>query len=422
VVLVVFGGLTLLPALFPGFSIQRKRPAQSDLDIAYVLITQTPVPTYTPGITPSPAPTELTPHSETAPAQETAQPNAAPTQIAITLVNPLIPATSIVPSAPPTPVAPPPTYRVEGIRFQQQGWNNCGPANLAMGLSFYGWQGTQRDTAAYLKPEREDRNVSPQQMVDYVNTFTDYRAIWRMAGSLDQLRWLMANGFAVIVESGYDPRNGEGWYGHYETLVGYDDKQGTITVYDSYLGRPSTPSLTRSYAIFDRDWQMFNRNFIVIYPAHREVELSNFLGADWFEQDNRRKAAEVAQREALETPNNGFAWFNLGTSLAALGRYQEAVVAFQRATALELPWRMLWYQFGLFESLLQTQRFQDVLNYADDTLATRGGQYIEELYYYKGRVYESQGNYTSAIEQYNEALKLNPNYTQAQIALQRVGG
>ncbi|MBE0688969.1 MAG: hypothetical protein IH587_02460, partial [Anaerolineae bacterium] len=48
-----------------------------------------------------------------------------------------------------------------GFRYDRQGWNNCGPANAAMVLSYYGWQGDQDDAAAYLKPDREDKNVSP---------------------------------------------------------------------------------------------------------------------------------------------------------------------------------------------------------------------------------------------------------------------
>ena len=115
-----------------------------------------------------------------------------------------------------------------------------------MGLSYYGWDGTQEDTAAVLKPNQEDKNVTPQQMVDYVTQYTNLNAIWRMAGDLDSIRWLVANNFLVIIESGFEPA-GEGWFGHYETVIGYDDSAGTITVYDSYLGRENRPTVTREH-------------------------------------------------------------------------------------------------------------------------------------------------------------------------------
>lgn len=414
--------LVILPALVSDFSIHRKKDQPPAQAISYVLITNTPLPTATFTAVPT-----LEPVATTTPAPTfTASPvvpvvqSPSPTQLVITLANAF--SGSQTNSAPAVSTSFPASYEVTGIKFVKQGWNNCGPANLAMGLSFYGWQGTQNDTASYLKPEREDRNVSPQQMIDYVNTHTQLKAIWRMAGTLDQIRWLVSNRFVVIAESGYDPGNGEGWYGHYEIITGYDDSREMITVYDSYLGSASRPALTRSYEIFNRDWQAFNRNYIVIYESFREYELSSFLGSDWVEQDNRRDAAEVAQREAAENPDNPFAWFNLGTSLTSLGRYEEAVTAFQQASQLSLPYRMMWYQFGMYEALLQTGRLPDVLTLVNATHATRGGEYVEETYYYQGRVFEIQGDYASAIDQYNEALALNPNFVQAQIALQRVGG
>lgn len=409
VVGVVLMALVVLPTLIPNLAIRRNR---ADAAVAYVLITNTPTLTHTPTVTPTlPSPT-LTPPP--AASLETSQPQPTTEVVIPPTLTPSLP--------PPTPtLKPAPTaFALSGITFHRQDWNNCGPANLAMALSFYGWSGDQKDTAAYLKPEREDRNVTPQQMVDYVNQMTDLRAIWRVAGELEQLKWLIAHQFIVIVESGYDPNNGEGWYGHYETVVGYDDEAGTVTVYDSYLGRTNRPSLTRSYTIFDRDWQQFNRNYIVIYLPSREAELAAFLGSDWTELENRRKAVEIAQREVQADPNNGFAWFNLGTSLVAIARYEEAVVAYSRATELRLPYRMMWYQFGLYEALLQTNRLPQVLQLANDTLKTT--RYVEETFYYKGRVYEVQGNYAAAIEEYGNALALNPNYSQAQAALRRVGG
>jgi tetratricopeptide (TPR) repeat protein len=254
-------------------------------------------------------------------------------------------------------------------------------------------------------------------MVDYVNQFTNLRAIWRMAGTLDQVRWLVANGFAVIIESGYEPR-GEGWFGHYEIVVGYDTTRNTITIYDSYLGRSSQPQTIYSETQFDQQWQSFNRNYIVIYPPNREAELQNFLGADWYERTNRVKAVQVAQAEATQQGDNPFVWFNLGTSLTAIGRYEEAVAAYERAFELGLPYRMLWYQFNPYEAYIQTGRFDDLFTLANNTLKTT--QYVEETFYYKGRAYELQGDYTSAAIEYQNAVSFNPNHSQAVIALNRV--
>ena len=331
--------------------------------------------------------------------------------------TPIIFPTLTAPPPTSTSIPPPTSYYLDGISFYQQGWNNCGPANLAMGLSFYNWEGTQEDTASFLKPNREDKNVTPQQMVDYVTQYTNLNAIWRMAGSLEQLQWLTSHDFVVIVESGYEPR-GEGWFGHYETVVGYDTNRRTVTVYDSYLGRTYTPTIVYGETQFDSQWQSFNRNYIVIYPPGRQQELINFLGSDWNEGENRIHAVQIAQAEAQANPSNEFIWFNLGTSLTAIGRYEEAVSAYSRAFELGLPYRMLWYQFNPYEAYLQTGRFEDVLSLANNTLKTT--TFVEETYYFKGRVYEMQGNYASAKNEYQNALNFNPNYLQATIALTRV--
>ncbi len=422
-----------LSAALPDFGLHRAESANPPEDIIILAPNESELTAL--AIQPSPTLTEITPTdvlveesqavqvevSATVNVKATARANSALTQEAVlaltptTTDTPFPTATDIPPTT--TPIPPPTSHYLDGISFFRQGWNNCGPANLAMGLSFYDWGGNQDDTAAWLKPNNEDKNVTPQQMVDYVNQFTNLRAMWRMAGTLDQLKWLVGNNFMVIVESGYEP-GGEGWFGHYETVVGYDSSRSTITIYDSYLGRSSRPSIVYSESQFDRQWQTFNRNFIVIYPPNREQELITFMGEDWYDRNNRARAVRVAQQEASESPNNAFIWFNLGTSLTSLGRYEEAVVAFNRAFEIGLPYRMLWYQFMPYEAYLQTGRFDNVIDLANNTLRTT--RYVEETFYFKGRAYELQGDYGSAQVEYENALTFNPNHSQAQAALRRV--
>lgn len=422
VVITVLAAFGLIPLVVSDFEIRRAEGnGASEIVPAVIYVTQTPPPMFTPTATSpateSPAPTVTTVVPVTPP-PTTATVKASNTpEVRITL-QPTNAAATWTPIPTSTPIPPPVTYALENITFHRQGWNNCGPANLAMGLSYYNLDITQEETASFLKPDREDRNVTPEQMVEYVTRFTNLNAIWRMAGDIDIVRWLIANEFVVIVESGWDPANGEGWYGHYETVVSYNDRDSTITVYDSYLGTNSNPSVTRSYEQFDRDWQAFNRNYIVIYPPAREAELQAFLGDDWLLGSNRRKALTIAQQEATAAPDNGYAWFNLGTSFVAMGRYEEAVAAYTRAFEFSLPYRMMWYQFGPYEAFLQTGRLDEVLLLAGQTLDTT--RYVEETFYYVGRVYEIRGDYTRAEENYALALDLNPNFVLARSALQRV--
>ena len=60
-------------------------------------------------------------------------------------------------------------YKLNNVSYEGQGWNNCGPATLTNALTYFGYADNQTRAANYLKPDREDKNVSPWQMVNFVN-------------------------------------------------------------------------------------------------------------------------------------------------------------------------------------------------------------------------------------------------------------
>jgi hypothetical protein len=306
--------------------------------------------------------------------------------------------------------------RLFGFTTVEQTWNNCGPANITQALSYFGWQEDQTYAASFLKPDSEDKNVSPTELVAFVNEETGVKAITRIGGSPDLLKEIIAAGFPVLIETGYAPE-GYDWIGHYRTVVGYDDSQGLFYVYDTFLGSGAAgEGLTVPYDEFDRDWQAFNRVFIVVYTADRESEVATILGELADPIGAAQHAFEVAQREARENPQNQFAWFNMGTALTRLGDYQAAAAAFDRANQIGLHFRMLWYQFGPYEAYFNVGRYDDVLAYVNVNLEN-GGEYVEETYYWQGRVLQEQGRTTQAAQAFRNALSHNPNYTAAQDAL-----
>src|SRR4030095_6094231 len=105
------------------------------------------------------------------------------------------PAPSPIPSRPPTAI--PENVSLTGIRHEYQQFNNCAPSNLAMVLSYWGWQGDQFVTRAYLRPnfEVDDKNVNPFEIVDFVEKNTDFDAVWRVGGDLELLKRFVAAGF-----------------------------------------------------------------------------------------------------------------------------------------------------------------------------------------------------------------------------------
>ncbi|HYO88042.1 MAG TPA: C39 family peptidase [Candidatus Limnocylindrales bacterium] len=318
----------------------------------------------------------------------------------------------------------PAAYSLFGVEHIYQDWNNCGPATLTMALTYYTDQTLDQHVAAnWLKPNYEDKNVSPWQMAEYVNTQLggNLRLLVRQGGDLEQLKTLIANDFPVVIEEGYDPPGRDlGWMGHYLLMSGYDDNASTFLTQDSYEG----PNYSYTYDHINEYWRHFNRIFLVLYPQEREAELMALLGSDADTQQNWANALTEARAEAVANPNDPFAWFNMGTSFVGLGMDAEAAVAYDQARNVGegLPWRMLWYQFGPFEAYLSVGRNQDVIDLAQANLNDGGGQYVEETFYYAALARAAMGETDRAILNLDGAISFNPNFTPARDAKARLQG
>jgi hypothetical protein len=367
-----------------------------------------PAPTYT-----------ATPMTETAATTPVVEP---PTSTPAPTETPLPAATA---TATPRPL--PAQVRIEGLKIVAQGFNNCGPANLTQMLNFYGYAATQHEVAGYLKPNPEDRNVSPWQMSDYVNQFTTLRSTAHSGGDLEMLKRFIAAGFPVIIEKGYEPNTSAnpGWLGHYLTVFGYDQAKEEFYGLDTYLGPWDSSGTADAYDKIDHYWQQFNYTFIVVYPPDQEEIVHAILGPEMLEPLVMwQNAAVRAQREAEEESENPFAWFNLGTNLTRLGEltgeaayYEDGAAAFDYARSLGLPPRMLWYQFRPYIAYMRVSRYDDMLVLADGVLATEGGRYVEETYLYKGHALAFKGDLEGARAAYRRAIQLNKNFYPAQWAL-----
>jgi len=300
--------------------------------------------------------------------------------------------------------------QLTGVAHEAQRFNNCGPTTLRMYFSFYGYkQDTQVQIANVLKPNKDDRNVGPDELVGYARQ-KGFRARARVNGDLERLKLFMSNHIPVMIEEGYDPpRAKQGWMGHYLLLTGYDDSG--ITAQDSYNG----PNQHVTWQELDAQWRNFNRTYLVVYTDAQASVVDEIIGADLDDATMYAKAAQRAQDEWNANPNDAFAAFNLGSSLVGLGEYEAAAAAFDQARLLKLPWRMLWYQFGPYEAYYRVGRYEEVIALADATLKPTGD--LEESYYYKGLALEKLERTDEARAAFELALKYNANYQAARRAL-----
>src|SRR5512143_158523 len=299
---------------------------------------------------------------------------------------------------------------LKGAKEKYQLWNNCGPATLSMNLGFYGWQGSQVDTAKFLKPDQEDKNVSPGQMVEFARS-VGFNALLRVNGTPESIKALLRAGVPVLIEKGFEPEDDLGWMGHYELIVGFNDLKQEFVAMDSYLG----PYQAVPYDQFDKYWRQFDRTYLVVYPNDKADQVTQLLGDQVDDATLWSGSLATAQQEAAANPNDPFAWFNLGTSEVALQNWPDAAAAYDHSRQLGLPWRMTWYQFGWFDAYLRVGRYDDVIALADATIKVTPN--IEEMFYYKGLALQALGNHDTARNQFELALKYNSNFEPARQAL-----
>jgi tetratricopeptide (TPR) repeat protein len=278
-----------------------------------------------------------------------------------------------------------------------------------MHLSYFGSDLSQDTIRLALRPDWEDKNVSPEELAAFARE-QGYQALTRVNGDAEQLKLLLSNGFPVLVETWMEPKPNDGM-GHYRLLTGYDDATRQWIAYDSYVSAGVDPDqpyqgITIPYSELAAQWPVFNRTYLVIYTSEQTPTIASILDADLDDARMWRHALADAEAATIATSTNAFAWFNLGTDRVALGQFGEAATAYDQARTLGLPWRMLWYQFGPFRAYYEVGRYDELLALADASLVTT--PYVEEFHTWRGMALEALGDVTAAQEAFRRAQRVNP--------------
>ena len=312
---------------------------------------------------------------------------------------------------PATSATPGTEHILPGVMHTWQKWNNCGPSSAMMAMSAFGVTRDQLDIAAILKPDREDTNVSPEELAAYMRT-QGLQAIARPNGTSDLARQLVAAGVPVIAEQ-WVSVDGRGEMGHYRVLIGYDDITREIVAMDSYYG----PNQRISYQTIDAEWLPFSGMYVAVYNPSLEETVRSIVGSDFDESAAWVRATARAQEWSQASPEQPWAWFALGEALAKSGDAGGSVAAFDRANAIGLPFRAYWYQFGLAAALSALGEHERLISHADATIETMQGENLEEWHTWRGIALETLGRVDEAQASLERALSFNPNHTDARAAL-----
>jgi tetratricopeptide (TPR) repeat protein len=239
---------------------------------------------------------------------------------------------------------------------------------------------------------------------------------YRVGGDLVLLKRLLAAGFPVMVEESFyfeSPfyPNDDLWAAHYNLLTGYDEATQTFISQNSFYGADQRVT----YADLQKEWQVFNYLYLLVFRPDQTQTLQQLLGENWDVEQNRQKALDLAQRETQADPQNAFAWFNLGTNLVYFERYAEAALAYDQARQIGLPQRMYRYQFGPFLAYFHSGRLDDLMAIVEYALKRTPNS--EEALLWRGWAHYRQGKIKAALDDFRAALEQNPNYADAQYAL-----
>ncbi len=306
-----------------------------------------------------------------------------------------------------------------------QVWSSSGPVALASVLKYWGWEGSPDTVVEALKPNPQDENVMPYELIKFVEARSQYKVLYRMGGDVQLLRELTRQRFPVIVERGVVLPKNQGWAGCYQIVLGYESGQGIVDVRVNFLGGYNEEWVDA----FERDWRAFNYAFLVVYPVEKQDLLMKLLGEYADEDGSARTAAQRASDEIFTTNgvDNFFAWFNRGTSLAELDDYGGAARAYDEAFSQykdlpenQRPWRILWYQTRPYWAYYYTARYRDLIDLATSTLNASEGSALEESYYWRALAREALGDKQGAIADLQEAVRLNPHFDVGLEQLQRL--
>jgi tetratricopeptide (TPR) repeat protein len=225
------------------------------------------------------------------------------------------------------PAALPPRAEVAGVPFFPQEQYYCGPAALAMVLTWSGLPVTQERAAAQVyTPDREGTLRSDMVAAARRND--------RLAVPVTQLRDLtaeLAAGHPVVVFQNL----GLGWLPvwHYAVAIGYDLEAGELILHSGLDARRAMPLGT-----FERTWARGDHWGLVVLPPEElpaaADEITVLRAATGLEQAGRARPAAAAYRAiAARWPESLEAWIGLGNAAYAAGDLHEAEDAFRNATA-----------------------------------------------------------------------------------------
>ena len=297
-----------------------------------------------------------------------------------------------------------------------QTFNNCGPASLSMALSYYGIHVSQNILGDELRPyqvaggDNDDKSVTFEELAEKANDYS-LIAYHRPSGDIGLIKQFINLGVPVIAKT-WTKENED--IGHFRVVKGYDDTTREIIQDDSLQGK----NLKYSYELFNKLWEKFNYEYLVLIPPDKKETAEKILGENADQLIAWKKAVELSREELRANPDNIYARFNLSVAFFRIGEYQQSVNEFEKIEN-KLPFRTLWYQIEPIKAYFELKNYQRVMDISEKILNNHNRAF-SELYMLRGEVHLAQNNPAKAKEEFELALRYNVNLKGVRETLDRV--
>lgn len=117
----------------------------------------------------------------------------------------------------------------------------------------------------------------------------------------------------------------------------------------------------------------------------------------------------VTAQNSIVSPTSAGGWFDEGTALYNLGRYNESIEAFNRAIELDPKNEEIWNNYGL--DLYSLYRYDEAIKAYEKAIEINAS--YADAWNNKGAALAVQGEYEKALEAFDKATKIDPGYAKA---------
>jgi len=324
----------------------------------------------------------------------------------------------LAPSPSPAPSTPvdelPKSKMIEGLSHVGQTFNNCSSVGLMIAMSHWGIRDTQEAIAEGTRPwnnprgDNDDKSVNLYELAAYAESKHGLTTFVRPNGTIELLKKFVANDIPIVGRALMYPDDD---IVHYRVIRGYDEDKKIVYESDGIEG----PKVPYSYEKWMRFWKDFNYEYLIVVPDNKKALVEEILGEEKNERTAWQNAKERAERDLAANPNDIITHYNLVTALYYLGDYAGAVREFEKIEG-QLTRRKLWYQHEPIQAYFELGNYDRVMALTEKII-NDNNKSVSELYYMRGKIYESRGDAAAARAEYEKAVMYNKNYQPAKDAL-----